>query len=356
MLRFNRRRAEEGCGVPRRIAGTRRTMRFGECMAVALVMATAAGMYACGGAAEPPLRIAIIQWIGYQPVHLARSQDDWPDGEMRVAEFASNTESLRAFRNGNVEVAALTLDEALLLRADGHDIRIILVMDYSHGADTIVAQREIESLADLEGRRVGVENSAATAYLLARGLAHAGLDTSAVEVVRVNAGRHEQAFREGEVDALATFEPIRSRLLEDGARELFDSTLIPGEIVDVLVVDSEAMEVHRGHLQQILETWFEGLGVLEAEPGRARDVMAERGGLTAAELDRALGGVEFPSVAENCQLLAHDGEALQGTTWRLADLMEAYGLLPREITPEGLFDDRFVQALGCPQHDPGDRP
>lgn len=299
------------------------------------------------------MRIATIQWIGYQPVHLARTQGGWPDGEMRVAEFASNTESLRAFRNGNVEVAALTLDEALLLRADGHDIRVILVMDYSHGADTIVAQPEIESLNDLEGRRVGVENSAATAYLLARGLEHAGLDTSAVEVVRVNAGRHEQAFRAQEVDALATFEPIRSRLLEAGARELFDSTRIPGEIVDVLVVRRNDMDIHSGHLQQLLENWFAALDVLEAEPGHARDLMAEHGELTAAELERALGGVEFPSIAENCDLLADDGDVLQETTRRLAGLMDAHGLLPQDVDLEALFDDRFVQALGCPDSDSG---
>ncbi len=316
-------------------------------IAIALVMLVA-GLAACGGEDEPPLRVATIPWVGYQPVHLARTLEDWSDDDIRVAEFASNTESLRAFRNDNVEVAALTLDEALLLRADGHAIRIILMMDYSYGADTIVAQPDIDSLADLKGRRVGVENSAATAYLLARGLEHAGLDTGDVDVVRVNAGRHERAFRDEEVDALATFEPIRSRLLDQGARELFDSTSIPGEIVDVLVVNEDAMGAHPDHLQKLVNGWLEALGVLDADPGHAREVMASHGGLTSAELERALEGVEFPSGTENCDLLADDGDALRETTRQLLDLMDDYGLLPRQISLEDLFDDRFVQAAGCP--------
>ncbi len=319
----------------------------------AVLMLTGLLLAGCAPSEEPPLRVATIEWIGYQPLNIAHSLGALAPGEIRVARFASNTESLRAFRNRSVDVAALTLDEALLLRADGHDIRVILLMDYSHGADTILARPGIDTLADLAGHRIGVENSAATAYLLARGLEHAGLDTDAVEVVRVDAGRHAEAFRQGEVDALATFEPIRTRLLQDGAVELFDSTRIPGEIVDVLVAHRDALDLHRTHLSELVAAWFRALDHLEHEPDHARAVLADQTGLPLDALDLALGGVQFPSLAENCKALANDGQALHASARELVALMRENRLLPRPVTLDELFDDQVVRAVGCPDHPTG---
>ncbi|WP_018872000.1 ABC transporter substrate-binding protein [Thioalkalivibrio sp. ALJ16] len=319
-------------------------------MAVLLLPLLLAG---CGGSQEPPLRVATIEWIGYQPLHLAASEGRLPSDEIRLARFGSNVESLRAFRNGNVDAAALTLDEALLLRADGHDIRIILLLDYSHGGDTILAQPGITRMADLEGRRIGVENDAATAYLLARGLEHGGLDRESVDIVRVDAGRHEEAFRGGEVDALATFEPTRTRLLNAGAEELFDSTRIPGEIIDVLVVQRQALDDHPRHLRQLVDAWFGALEYLDAEPEPAKATMARYSDLSVAELEGALAGVRFPSRAENCAALADDGASLRASSERLATLMQQQGLLQREVALERLFDDRILQAAGCPPSEDG---
>ncbi|MGM0554499.1 MAG: ABC transporter substrate-binding protein [Pseudomonadota bacterium] len=307
----------------------------------------------CSSPEEPPLRVAMIEWIGYQPLNIAHSLEALPPSEIRVARFTSNTESLRAFRNRSVDVAALTLDEALLLRADGHDIRVILLMDYSHGADTILARPGIDTLADLEGHRIGVENSAATAYLLARGLEHAELDPDAVEVVRVDAGRHAEAFRQGEVDALATFEPIRTRLLQDGAVELFDSTRIPGEIVDVLVVHRNALDQHSDHLAELVQAWFRALDHLEQEPENARAILADQTNLPLDALEVALRGVQFPSLAENCKALANNGQALRASARQLVELMHESQLLPGPVTLDELFEDRVMRAVGCPDRATG---
>nr|WP_051045140.1 MULTISPECIES: ABC transporter substrate-binding protein [unclassified Thioalkalivibrio] len=341
-----------GAAIParQRRASARTRWRCGLAVLVLLLPLLLLG---CGGSQETPLRVATIEWIGYQPLHLAASEGRLPSDEIRLARFSSNVESLRAFRNGNVDAAALTLDEALLLRAEGHDIRVILLLDYSHGGDTILAQPGITRMADLEGRRIGVENDAATAYLLARGLDHGGIDRERVNIVRVDAGRHEEAFHGGEVDALATFEPIRTRLLNAGAEELFDSTRIPGEIIDVLVIQRQALDDHPRHLRQLVDAWFGTLEYLHTDPEPAKAAMARYSDLSAEELAGALAGVRFPSRAENCTALADDGESLRTSSKRLATLMQQQGLLEREVELERLFDDRILQAAGCPPSEDG---
>ncbi|HET7774857.1 MAG TPA: hypothetical protein VFK74_00655, partial [Azospira sp.] len=89
------------------------------------MLAAAAAMVAgCGGQGGPaPLRLATNEWPGYEPLHLARENGYWGNAPIRLYELPSTSEVLRAFRNGALDAAAVTGDEALTLLADNFDIR-----------------------------------------------------------------------------------------------------------------------------------------------------------------------------------------------------------------------------------------
>lgn len=297
-----------------------------------------------------PLRVATIQWIGYQPLHLAQTHGHFDPLPVRLADFLSNRDSLRAFRNRNVDVAALTLDEALLLRNEGHDVRVILVLDYSNGADAIVSRPEVRSLGELEGRRVGVESMAAGAYLLARGLEHAGLNGEDVEIVNIGAEQQVSAYREGRVDALATFEPLRTRLLRLGARELFNSTRMPGEIVDVLVTRQSTVEQRPEDLERLLRGWFRALDHTREQPRQSSRELAAALDLETGQYLEAVGGLRFPSLEENCELFSGDASQLQFTAGALSRFMEEKGLLQRHSPYNTLFSAHVLKRLGCDTH------
>ena len=106
-----------------------------------------------------PLAVGTNVWPGYEPLYLARNLGYYNDS-IRLVEYSSATEVLRAIRNKLIDVATLTLDEVLLLRQSGVDVRSVLVTDISNGGDVIVARPGIETLADLKGRKVGVESTA----------------------------------------------------------------------------------------------------------------------------------------------------------------------------------------------------
>lgn len=298
-------------------------------------------------APEAPLRVATIHWIGYQPLHIAQNQGYFGSHPVRLADFNSNVESLRAFRNGDVEVAALTLDEVLLLRADGHDARVILILDYSQGADAVVGHPEIADIAALKGKRVGVESTAAGAYLLTRALESGGLSSTDVDIVNLGAETQEQAYREGRIDAFATYEPMRTRLLKLGARELFNSTQIPGEIVDVLVTRGEIIDAWPDSLTTLAEGWFRAVGYAATQPEAAARQVAPHVGLTEEDYRRAVAGMRFPTRDENCILLAADPRSLRDTVARLHAVMLKTGLLPAATPPGEVFDPRLIRRLGC---------
>ena len=97
----------------------------------------------CGPASPPaPWRIAVNPWVGYEPLVLAQETGTLPPA-MRVVELASNTETKRAFRNGLIELAALTLDEALRLADEGEALHIVAVLSDSAGADAVLVRADV---------------------------------------------------------------------------------------------------------------------------------------------------------------------------------------------------------------------
>ncbi len=109
----------------------------------------------CGRASPATLRVGSNVWPGYEPLFLARDLGLFGGAPIQLLEFPSSTEVIRAYRNGAIDVAAVTADEALLLAESNPGQRIILVCDVSRGADVILARPAATSMSDLRGRRIG---------------------------------------------------------------------------------------------------------------------------------------------------------------------------------------------------------
>lgn len=289
---------------------------------------------ACTADPPPILRVGTNVWPGYEPLYLARDLG-YLDASIRLVEYSSATQVITAYRNGAIEAAALTLDEVLLLAQHGQDPRVILVMDISHGGDAVVGVPSLRRLADLKGRRVGVEHTATGAYVLSRALHLAGLTRADVHPVPLKVDEHERAFREGKVDAVVTFDPVRSKLLAAGARQLFDSSQIPGEIMDVLVVRRDRLERHRGQVVALLAGWFRALDDLRRAPRDVAPRLAKRLRLSADQVLAAYEGLKLPDAARNRALLTGDPPELVRAARRLADVMVEERLLrpPRDASP-----------------------
>lgn len=114
---------------------------------------------------------------------------------MKFLEYPSTTEVMRAFRGRELEAAAVTLDEVLMLARSDADFSIVLVFDYSNGADALLSKPSIKSIRDLRGRKVGAETGALGAYVLARALKTEGLKAEDITVVHLPVDEHEGALR-----------------------------------------------------------------------------------------------------------------------------------------------------------------
>ena len=291
---------------------------------------------------QPPLRVGTNLWPGYEPLFLARSLGFYEGASIRLINFSSASDAMRAYRHGAIDVGAFTADEALQVAEFLPDQRIVLVCDFSAGGDVIMARPRFRNMAELRGRRIGVEQTALGAYMLARALDISGMSVQDVIVTPVPLEEHEKAYASGRVDAVVTFEPSRSHLLAAGARQVFDSSQIPGEIVDVLLVRPECIDASRGAIAILIDGWFQALDYLRRKPQDAARRVAPRQRLTEEEFLKSLEGLRFPDRAENIRRLGRSEGNMDEKLKKLQEIMLENRLLSRFGALPVKLDDRFV--------------
>lgn len=291
---------------------------------------------------DAPLRLGTNIWPGYEPLYLASSINALPAEQVRLVQYASASDVIRAFRNESLELAALTLDEALILVDENIPIKIILVHDISNGADTILSRPEITRIEQIAGRRVAVESNALGAFMITRALEKAGLGLDDITIQHLPVSEHEKAYDQGKVDVVVNFEPVRTRLLKKGANEIFTSKQIHGEIVDVLVIHQRAFEQNQARLQTLVDAWFTALEYFQNEPDAASRLMASRLNLAPKEVIDSFEGLDLPGRAANIKLLRGEQAQLLTTIKALARVLADNNLISSEAVDAEILAPDFL--------------
>lgn len=268
-----------------------------------------------------PIKLGTNLWPGYEPLYVAREQGILSSDDVALVELLSASEVMRAFRNGAIDAAALTLDEVINLRVLGLRPVIVQVTNISMGADVILAQPGITSFEELKGKRVGVEATALGAYMLSRALELNAISLDDIDVVHLEVNEHAQAFRAGQVDAVVTFDPVPQQIGEDQSVQLFDSTQIPGEIVDVLVVRERTLAERKDTIRQLISAWHEVLAFIDDNPDVSARMMSERLKVTPMEVKHSLQGLMLPDQKASLELFDGNPSPLQQQVERLAETM-----------------------------------
>ena len=293
---------------------------------------------------EGPLKVAVGLWPGSETLTIARERGLLTDDTIRMVEMTWSSAAMRAFGNRVVDAAVLSLDEVLRLRQNGQDVRVAMMMDVSAGADSLMAMGAIRETAMLKGRRVGVELRTAGTYLLERALERVGLSVNDVKIIPLNLAETEAALLEGEVDAIVTSQPWQSRLLEAGATNLFDSSMIPQEVCRLLVIRGDVLESRRQALQRMVDAHFEVLGDMAHKLNpMEKKVIIRREGMSWEAFVKAGHLFMSPSRTEGLRLMQGSPSSLDAVADRVVDFMVKTQLLPSRPDRTNWIDTSFLE-------------
>ncbi len=267
-------------------------MKFNRIKEWLLIIFTLLSTWGCYRTPPALLRIGLSTWPGYEFIFLAQEQGLFAQAGINVQliEFPSLGDSRLAFERGQLDVMATTLSEVLLARENlSYCPPIVYVIDYSTGGDVILAQPSLTKIADLRGKRIGLELGSVNMYLLARALEKANLILSDVILVPMTPDIMKYAFYNKTVDAVVTYPPLAVILQQTGqTRRLFSSQEIPQEIIDVLVVQTNVIATRIDELVALIRAIEAAMQYSLAYPNKAHPLMAEREGINPQAFSKIL--------------------------------------------------------------------
>jgi NitT/TauT family transport system substrate-binding protein len=303
---------------------------------------------ACGSEPLYPLRIGINPWPGYEFLFLAQAQGlfERHGVNIELVEFASLGDVRRSFERGQVDGMASTLIEVLQARYQSQrEPQVVMVTDYSNGADVILARAPIDSIAALRGKRVAAEPASLGFFILHRALGLEGMSPEDVSVVAMDQTELGDALSEKRVEAVVTYPPASIEIERDlSVNELFSSADIPGEVVDVITIDKTVLDQRSGDVRRLILAWDDALGFAKRHPAEAYRIMASRQGVEPDEFEAALAGVQVLTSVEQRSLFESD-QGLRQTVVMLDKAMRAAGLVDGPDRSAGSIAAASIFAL-----------
>ncbi len=311
-----------------------------------------AGVTACTTVASSDTKITIgfSAWPGWFPWQVAEEKGLFTKNGVNVElkYFDSYTDSLNALSTGVIDANSQTLNDTLASISGGAKETIVLVNDNSTGNDKIIAREGINSVADLKGKKIAVEQGTVDHYLLLLALAEAKLTPNDIELVPLTTDAAAAAFAGGQVDAVGAFAPFTTTALQrKGSRAVATSAEFPGAIPDHLVVKPELVKDHPNEVQALVNTWFDTLKWIKDNKDAAIEIMAKRGGVTTEDYKSYDAGTTIFTRQQNLDAFtpgttpAH----LNFQADKIVDFITSTGLAKDKPSLDGLFDDRFVKAV-----------
>ena len=261
-------------------------------IAIALLLAGWLLGIGCSSKSDEPLRIGINAWPGYELIYLAQEKGFFRDAGVKVklVEFGSLSDARRAYESSKIDGLTTTIVEVLMARdATPRDLRIVRLIDFSDGADVIIAGKNAQSLRDLRGKRIGVELASLGIFVLARALELEGLSLEDVRPISKGQQTMREALLAGELDATVAYPPESEATLRDPRFQvIFSTRKIPGEVVDVLAIDGDVLRQRPGQITAFLHAMDRAHEFLQQHADEACRIMGERQGLSGPEFKRLL--------------------------------------------------------------------
>jgi NitT/TauT family transport system substrate-binding protein len=248
------------------------------------------GVLACLPASaeeKTDFKVAWSIYVGWMPWgYLEESgiMDKWAEKygiDVEIVQINDYVESINQYTAGAFDgVSATNMDTLSIPSGGGVDTTALIIGDYSNGNDAVILKGE-GTLADLAGKPVNLVELSVSHYLLARGLDTVGLaEADLASVINTSDADMIAAYATPDVEAVVTWNPLVSEILGSNpdATNVFDSSQIPGEILDLMVVNTETLADNPAFGKAMVGAWYELMGLMAAGDEAALTAMAEASG------------------------------------------------------------------------------
>lgn len=300
-----------------------------------------------GGSAK--IKIGVYLWPSWYEWYVAEEQNFFKEAglDVELVPFTSYSDMIQAFYSNNINVVGATVCDLISGYNEEKDFKVVLVNDYSNGADAIVFGNNIKTPEDIKGKSVAVEAGTLEHYMLLTALEKWGLKQDDVSVVNMSMSDAAPAMISGSVEVAAMADPYGAQVESAGkGKKYFTSADVPGLISDSTAVSGDLIKNNKEDVQKLVDVWYKTVEYVNANKEQSMKIMADKAELSSEE---------FTALYDGVKVLSRE-EMVKGFTDKKEDFTyapyvakkNADFLLGQQMTTEskdsydGMFDDEFV--------------
>lgn len=249
-------------------------------------------------AEKPHFKVAWSIYVGWMPWDYAGHSgilDKWAkkyDIEIELIRM-DYIPSVEAYVAKQVDACVMTNMECLNMpAASGVDSTVLIMGDYSNGNDAILTRNNI-GVKDLKGKEISLVELSVSHYLLARCLEIHGMKERDVNLLNTSDSDIGPIFMSNDSQQVViTWNPIVMQIEQTpGVNKIFTSADIPGEIMDLMVVQTESLKANPALGKALTGAWYEVMGFMSRrgpDADKAMNIMAQSAECTLVEFKNQL--------------------------------------------------------------------
>lgn len=257
--------------------------------------------------------------------------------------------SLALITEDKVDVSNYPYFDLLLANAAGSELVAVATTDISTGIEGIVASSEVIDVSDLEGKKVGTGQNTFSDYFLEEALNIYDLESSDIEKVEVYGEDAVDALQSGDVDAVVTWEPTLSQVIQDidGSNVIITTSDLRGINGGVIVFDKQFINERPGDVAAFVNAWHKASKFILENPDETYQIISNKTEMPIEDIralvqqDTILGLNE----AKTRMSVSAGYDSIYGVFITMIEYLESNDLSDGKLKATDVIDSTFIENL-----------
>ncbi|MFN6560089.1 MAG: ABC transporter substrate-binding protein [Nostoc sp. ChiSLP01] len=315
---------------------------------VSIFIITACLLFACYASSptefkRPPLKISFGYFVGEYPTIIAQEKGFFKAQGVDV-ELIYNRYTQLAQGNvnaGKYDGGISSLGSFIILSATNPDIQGVMVVDESTGADVVVAQSQIKTVADLKGKKLGANLGGFSEVFVTEMLKKANLTSDDVNLIKSEPSEIPQRLKNNVIQTGHTWEPYLSEAIKLGGHILFTSKQTPGLILDIIAFRGEIIRDRPEDVRAFVRGWLQAVTYWKANVREGNAIVSKV--LKIPSNTISIEGLNLTDLGENQKLFqSSNPNSIYKTAKIYADFFIRSGNITRIPELKSLFNSSFL--------------
>ena len=296
------------------------------------------------------IHIASSTWTGYALIYLANAKGIWKQHGLDVnfKDVEDPNDRFIALAAGRLEGMASTVDAFARQQSNGVAAVEVFPIDASVGGDGILAKNTIQTVADLKGKTIGVNQGSVSEWFLAQVLEKNGLHLSDVKEQNLTSGAAGAAFVASKLDVAVTWEPwlSKAKVRTDG-HVLVSSKQYPDLIMDSFAFRKDFVQKYPDTVKDFMKAYYDAFTWMQANQTEALKVIGDAVQETPADVSADLATMTLFDLSTGKQVIGTSSShgKIYDNVKAAADFWKAQGKVDAAVNPSDAVDPSFINSL-----------